>query len=290
MLDFAGNNLGHGSNIQNGRWCCNLGAWGAAGRLGCPGTPYVQGFPGGVISLKVTHDIVAKTAVPCPAPLLFLSKDNPSWLSCWFIYVFTAGSLDNKLVLLLLLFNFSQHLWIQLPHHIHAHRDTHTETHIHVRTSVRPSIHPSLHPSLCAQWLCHSFDEVFLFPLSGCVTVIHRWATWYTFPSLHTFLFPWSCHHLSHGRDPCVSCLWFSWCTASLWWSTPSRHFLGGVPGRQIWSRVWPGLSLVTLPADWLRLRLVVIGSNCPLEFWCHCSGYLLTSLIAVEVQSHSDS
>lgn len=43
-------------------------------------------------------------------PQLFLSKDNPCGLSCWFIYVFTAGSLDNELVLLLLLFNFRQHL------------------------------------------------------------------------------------------------------------------------------------------------------------------------------------
>ena len=129
------------------------------------------------------------------------------------------------------------------PPHTHTHRHIHVHTsvrpsvhpslhpslcgHIHVRTSVRPSVRPSLHPSLCAQWWCHSFDEVFLFPLSGCVTVIHRWATWHTFPSLHNFLFPWSCHHLSHGRDPCVSRLWFSWCTASLWWSTPSRHSLG---------------------------------------------------------------
>lgn len=152
-------------------------------------------------------------------PPLFLAKDNPCWLSCQFIYVFTAGSLDNKLVLLLLLFNFRQHLWIQLPHH------THTETHVHVCTSVRPSIHPSILPSV----------------LSGCVVALTKssvaivWLCYcdsllsclIDFSSLHNFLFPWSCHHLSRGRDPCVSRPRFSWCTASLWWSTPRSHFLG---------------------------------------------------------------
>lgn len=176
-------------------------------------------------------------------PPLFLAKDNPCWLSCRFIYVFTAGSLDNKLVLLLLLFNFRQHLWIQLPHH------THTETHVHVSTSVRPSVRPSLPPSV----------------LSGCVVALTKssvaivWLCYcdsllsclidFSFPAQLSFPMELS-SPVSWERPLCLTSPILVVHSLTLVKHTAQPLSGMGCRGGRFGASVWPGLS--SQPPTWL--------------------------------------
>lgn len=163
---------------------------------------------------------------------------------------------------------------------------THTHTETHPRPYISPSVHPSIPPSLslCSMvvsqlwrsllvsvvWLCYCD--------SSLSHLIH-----FSFPAQLSFPMELS-SPVSWERPLCLTSLILVVHSLTLVKHTIQALSGKGCQGGRFGARVWPGLSLVTLPPDWLRLRLVVIRTNCPLEFWYHCSGYLLTSLIAVEV------
>lgn len=168
-------------------------------------------------------------------------------------------------------FNFRHHLWTS-----HSSRLEFNCPHQRAHT------HPRTHPSVFQIWLCRSFSEANLeFPLSDCVTVIHSWAMWYTSPCLHSFLFPQRLSSPVSCEELCflylVSLIFVAHSLIILVKRTIRELRGKGGRGGRFGAHVWPSVSLVH-PHAWLRLRLEMIRNSCPLEFWCRCFDYLLTS------------
>ena len=112
----------------------------------------------------------------------------------------------------------------------HAHTRTHTRTHTHTHTRARPYIITSVHPSIALSVLNGCVIALTTSSCSRCLAVL----LWFIAELPDTLCLPGTTF-FSHGVV--ITCLVGETLVshvsdsrgaqASLWWSTPSRHFLG---------------------------------------------------------------